>query len=347
VLHPLRYFLRKLKDAELNYDIHDKELLAIVDALHKWSTYCQSMEHKITVLSDHKNLQYWQTKKDLNLRQAHWAEQLANYDFAITYRPGKLVGKPDILSRESGDSPWEGEMKHLQNRGRILLPSQIFWIGSAEVMELQVDGELLEEIRGKTAEDPEMQEVILKLRKGECRDNRVALGLCEEKDGLLTYEGLIWILNNDQLRLKLLYNHHDALVAGHLGRAKTLELLTRNYYWPQQRQYVNQYVDHCDTCRRIKPVKHAPFGLLRPLQLPEWLWDSISMDFITGLPPVEGYNALWVIVDRFTKMAHFVACADTMGPSDSADGFLTHVVRAHRLPNSIVSDRGSLFTSTF
>jgi hypothetical protein len=90
-------------------------------------------------------------------------------------------------------------MKHRQNRGRILLPSQTFWISSTEVMELQVDRELLEEIRGKTAEDPEMQEVILKLRKGERRDIRVALGLCEERDGLLTYEGLIWIPNNDQL----------------------------------------------------------------------------------------------------------------------------------------------------
>jgi hypothetical protein len=81
----------------------------------------------------------------------------------------------------------------------MLLLSQTFWISSAEVMELQVDRELLEEIRGKIGEDPEMPEVILKLWKGECRDNRVALGLCKERDGLLIYEGLIWIENNDQL----------------------------------------------------------------------------------------------------------------------------------------------------
>jgi hypothetical protein len=292
MIRPLGYFSRKLKDAELNYDIHDKELLAIINALNKWSTYCKSMEHKITILSDHKNLEYWQMKKDLNLRQARWAEQLANYDFAITYRTSKLAGKLDIVSRDSGDSPWEGEMKHRQNRGRILLPSQTFWISSAEVMELQVDRELLEEIRGKTAEDPEVQAVILKLQKGERRDSRVALGLCEERDGLLMYGGLIWIPNNDQLRLRLLYDHHDALVAGHPGWAKTLELLSRNYYWPQQRQYVNRYVDHCDTCKRIKLVRHTPFGLLRPLQLPKWPWDSISIDFIMGLPPVGGCNAL-------------------------------------------------------
>jgi hypothetical protein len=117
VLHQLGYFSRKLKDTQLNYDVHDKELPAIIDTLNKWSTYSKSTEHRITILSDHKNLEYWQTKKDLNLRQARWAEQLVNDDFAIMYRPSKRTGKPDILSRESGDSPWEGEMKYWQNRG--------------------------------------------------------------------------------------------------------------------------------------------------------------------------------------------------------------------------------------
>jgi len=117
ILHPVAYYSRKLKDPERNYDIHDKELLAIVDALRKWDTYCKTTGPKITILTDHKNLEYWKTKKDLNLRQARWGERLANYDFVIKYRPGKLAGKPDILSRESGDSPWEGGMKHRQNHG--------------------------------------------------------------------------------------------------------------------------------------------------------------------------------------------------------------------------------------
>ena len=79
------YYLRKLKDSERNYDIHDKELLAIVDALQKWDTYCKIMGHKITILTDHKNLEYWKAKKDLNLWQAWWGERLANYDFMIKY----------------------------------------------------------------------------------------------------------------------------------------------------------------------------------------------------------------------------------------------------------------------
>jgi hypothetical protein len=70
ILHQLGYFSRKLNDAKLNYDIHDKELLAIMDSLYKWSTYCKSTQHPITILSDQKNLEYWQIKKKLNLRQA-------------------------------------------------------------------------------------------------------------------------------------------------------------------------------------------------------------------------------------------------------------------------------------
>jgi hypothetical protein len=79
-------------------------------------------------------------------------------------------------------------------------------------------------------------------------------------------------------------------------------------------------------CKRIKPICHAPFGLLKPLQLPTKPWDSISIDFISGLPEVEGSNALWVIVDLVTKMAYFVTCKDTMGLKDSAKGFIAHIV---------------------
>jgi hypothetical protein len=117
----------------------------------------------------------------------------------ITYRPGKLAGKPDILSRESGDSPWEGEAKHRQNRGRILLAEDVFRISAAQEITLQIDLELLKEIKEKTEKDGELKDILKKLCNGERRDSRVALGLCEEQDGILTYEGLIWIPQDDEL----------------------------------------------------------------------------------------------------------------------------------------------------
>ena len=161
------------------------------------------------------------------------------------------------------------------------------------------------------------------------------------------YDGLIWIPDNDTLRLRILRDHHDVQAVGLPGRARTLELVSRNFYWPGQRMYVHRYVDHCDTCHQIKPIRHAPFGLIKPFELPHRPWDTISMDFITALPPSNGKDALWVIIDRLTKMGHFVACHGTMNPEDLADQFLQQIIRPHVLPSGIVSDRGSLFTSDF
>jgi hypothetical protein len=95
--------------------------------------------------------------------------------------------------------PWEGEIKHRQNKGRILLPEETFPINTVEEMIIMEDKELLEEIRTQTGKDKEMQETIQKLRAGERMNNWVALGLCEEKEGILMYEGLIWVPQNDKL----------------------------------------------------------------------------------------------------------------------------------------------------
>jgi len=229
------------------------------------------MGPKITILTDHKNLEYWKTKKDLNLQQAWWGERLANYDFTIRYRPGKLAGKLDLLSRESGDSPWEQDMKHRQNHGRILLPENIFkalQANTTETISLEIDKELLNEIQTLRAADKQIQEIQREKANGTTRDGKIALGLCEENSRLLMYDGLIWIPDNDTLRFRILRDHHDVQAMGHLGRARTLELVSRNFYWPGQRKYIHRYVDHCDTCHSIKQIRHVPFGLLKSLELP-------------------------------------------------------------------------------
>jgi len=241
-------------------------------------------------------------------------------------------------------------MKHWQNHGRILLPEEAFealQANTTETINLNIDKELLNEISTLRAADKEIQEIRRKKASGTTCDGKIALGLCEENSGLLMYDGLIWILDDDTLRLRILRDHHDAQAAGHLGRARTLELISRNIYWPGQRKYIHRYVDHCDTYHRIKPIRHVPFGLLKPLELPHRPWDMISMDFITALPMSNGKEALWVIIDHLTKMGYFVVCQGTMNPEDLAYHFLRQVIRPHGLPSSIVSDRGSLFTSDF
>jgi hypothetical protein len=170
-------------------------------------------------------------------------------------------------------------------------------INTTDMIRIKEDGELMKTIKSKMTTDSEIQDILKKLSNGERQDNKVALGLYKEKNGLLTYKGLIWIPQDDELRLHILHDHHNTLVAGHPGQAQILELISRKYYWPHQRQYIQRYIDNCDTCKGIKPIRHAPFRLLKLLQLPTRPWDSISMDFITGLPEAEGSNTLWVIVD--------------------------------------------------
>jgi len=138
----------------------------------------------------------------------------------IKYRPGKLAGKPDILSRESGDSPWEGDMKHQQNQSRILLPKKAFealQANTTETINLEIDKELLNEIRTLSAAEKEIQEIRRKKANETTRDGKIVLGLYEENNGLLIYYGLIWIPDNDTLRLRILRDHHNAQAVGHPG----------------------------------------------------------------------------------------------------------------------------------
>jgi hypothetical protein len=140
---------------------------------------------------------------------------------------------------------------------------------------------------------------------------------------------------------------HDDITARHPGREKTFEIQTRNYYFPGMRKFVNKYVDHCDTCAKIKPTRHAPYGLLKPLEIPKRPWQSISRDLVTGLPESNGHDAIWVVEDRLTKMAHYIPCNETTDTRQFAHMFITHVFRLHGLPLDITSDRGSLFTAKF
>jgi len=123
---PVAYRSKTMSDAECNYDIHDKELLAIVQAFHEWKRYTRGNPKPIRVLTDHKNLVTFMTKKELNERQARWMQELSQYNFNIEYRPGKEGGKPDALTRREGGLPTAGDKRLTRNVG-ILLPKDRYW----------------------------------------------------------------------------------------------------------------------------------------------------------------------------------------------------------------------------
>src|SRR5271169_917995 len=111
--------------------------------------------------------------------------------------------------------------------------------------------------------------------------------------------------------------------------------------------YVNSYVTTCDTCAHAKPPRHRVHGELAPLPVPSGPWKGITCDFIVDLPLSNGFDSLLVFVDRFTKMCHLVPSHKTTDAPGFARMYLDHVIRLHGIPDSLVSDRGSIFTSHF
>ena len=111
---------------------------------------------------------------------------------------------------------------------------------------------------------------------------------------------------------------------------------------------ITAYVARCDNCCRVKAIHLKTAELLQPLSIPGWKWEEISMDFIVGLPPTQkNFNSIWVIVDRLTKSAHFIPVRVDYRPSDYAELYFNQIVHLHRVPRTIVSDRGPQFTARF
>lgn len=142
--------------------------------------------------------------------------------------------------------------------------------------------------------------------------------------------------------------HHDKPFAGHLGQRKTLHNVSRDYWWPTLRADVEKYVGTCPHCQANKSPNYKPFGLMQPLEPAGLPWTDIQVDFVSGLPlSNSGNDSCLVVIDRFTKMFHVIACNKNVTAVQFADMFLENIFRIHGLPNSIVSDRDKLFTSNF
>jgi len=124
-----------------------------------------------------------------------------------------------------------------------------------------------------------------------------------------------------------------------------MELVTRNYWWPGVTKEIGRYVDGCDACQRYKNRSETPAGKLMPNAIPEKPWSHISADFITKLPLAQGYDAILVVCDRFSKMAHFMATTEKTSAEGLAKLFRDHVWKLHGLPESIISDRGVQFAA--
>ncbi|GKA43240.1 putative reverse transcriptase domain-containing protein [Tanacetum coccineum] len=167
-------------------------------------------------------------------------------------------------------------------------------------------------------------------------------------DGIQCYEGRIWLPLFGGLQYLIMYESHKSKYSIHPGSDKMYQDLKKLYWWPNMKAEIATYVSKCLTCAKVKAEHQKPSGLLQQPEIPEWKWEKITMDFISGLQRTpSGYDFIWVIVDRLTKSAHFLSMKKTDSIEKLTQLYLKEIVCKHGVPTSIISDRDSLFTSRF
>ncbi|KAM4064623.1 integrase core domain-containing protein [Hirsutella rhossiliensis] len=364
--HACAFFSKRLSPAEYNYPIHDKEMLAIMRCLDNWNAELRSCG-PFTILTDHRNLEYFATRQKLTERQSRWAAELSQFDFKLEYRPGSEAVVPDALSRREQDKPQGIDDEREQGRMIQLIPdsaipsstracinamssdcSEASTLPKMKVFEVADLQQLWDET---VAKDSIFRAAYKAVRDRE-RAFPPSLGLkiqiseCAIDAGKrLTFRDRIWVpggsgeegnqeeAEKDQLRTRIVQQSHDSVATGHPGRKS---------------QLVRRYVANCDTCGRAHIWRQSKRGFLKPLPIPDRPRSHLSMDFITDLPPTGPSKAryLWVIVDRLTK-AVTLEVMDNMEAEPCANRFLQCHYRFHGMPRSIVSDRGSNWLSRF
>jgi transposase InsO family protein len=362
-IHPVAFYSRSMTPAELNYEIYDKELLAIFAAFKEWRAYLEGAERTVRVITDHKNLEYFATTKLLTRRQARWSEFLSSFNYRVFYRPGRLGGKPDALTRRSDLYPQGGDgayaLANPQNLQQLFRDGQLVeCLRATSVLSPRARmGMTTVQMRATILDHEELRISILQaLTSDEFAQQQI--GKClppwsVATSGLLLYNHRVYVPASSDLRLQVLQLKHDHETAGHPGFRKTLELVQREFYWPGLRKFTAEFCRTCDRCPRNKAVRHRPYGLLKQLPIPDRPWEAISADLIVELPPSvdpstnQVYDAILVVVDRLTKMALFIPTTSNARSLDLARLYVQHVFSKHGVPTDIVSDRGTVFTSEF
>ncbi|UTT90066.1 hypothetical protein NDA17_003465 [Ustilago hordei] len=358
--HPVAFYSRKKSSAEKNYEIHDKELLAVVACLTQWRHMLAGLPSQLVILTDHEALKYFKSQRHITGRQARWAILLADFDFILQYRPGDKGGEPDALTRRTDMQPAGEEQDH---NVRQLLPPRVFKETADHDSTLVAPMLSMESIASKGLKDlvkifqpldQELQEIHRK-KPFELKDDlwysggrlvipKVTMpGRTNNRHSRSAKEVDGQSLSVEHLRFMVMTQCHDGITAGHVGRDATIKAAQRHYWWPNMTAWIADYVASCPVCARYKAPRHRPYGLLQPLATPDRPWGSISLDFIEGLPPSKKYDSktydsILVIVDRLTKFAILAPTHKTVMAKQTAVLLYGHMVRLFGYPDHMVSD---------
>ncbi len=326
---PVAFMSKSLSATERNYEIYNKELLAIMLTLDKWRHYLMGAAVDVEIWTDHQNLQYFRKPQKLNRRQVRWVTKLTEYHFVLHHKPGTLNKKADLLSHRDNHDQGKDD-----NGDIVVLQPAHF---RALIMPTT------NEVHAKV-EDATQQE--------ELWDEGIKTSLDHERGvshegGLLKYDGQIYVPRKTSLRGEIIVQCHNHILAGHPGIEKMKELVLREYWWPKMKKTVDAYVKGCEVCQQTKSSTQPKVAPLNPNAVPEGPWTHISVDMVTGLPTSNGCDALLVIVDRFSKAIIPIACNIELSAEGWARILRDHVYVKHSMPQVIISDRGPQFVSQF
>ncbi len=338
--------------AECNYEIYDKELLTIIRCFEQWRAELQSVKTFINVLIDHKSLKYFMIKK-LNKRQTRWAKFLFEFDFKIAYQSEKKNDKADSLTKRFKDRSDENDNFDDRNKHMYQTILSAKKVDSRIVQKLNDTKEnseliLFDRVKTVNQEDYTCIKIRKVLQENKKSYDEMLLKRFKSVENTLFFKKKLWILESDQLKLNIIREIHDQSVSKHSDVRRICKYLHKWYYWSQTKQSIERYIRNCHICKRFKAIRDKYFDLLNFLSISDRSWMNIIMNFAIELFESKEFNAILMMIDRLTKIHHYIFCTTTEEDTNAekiARLLINHVWKLYELSSTIISDKDSQFVS--
>lgn len=312
--HPVAFVSKALGPRTQGLSTYEKECLAIMMAVDHWRPYLQFQE--FLIITDHHSLMHLTEQRLHTPWQQKAFTKLSGLQFQIVYRKGKHNAAADALSRHVPEET-----------------SEFLGISTCSPVWLQ-------DILHGYDQDPLALSLLTGLAVNPSSYPHYSLS-----KGLIKHKGKVWVGNNSNIQQQIISALHDSPLGGHSGFPVTYKRIKSLFSWPHMKLTVQKQLASCAVCLQAKPDRSKYPGLLQPLPVPDGAWQIISMDFIEGLPKSYHQDCILVVVDKFSKYAHFMPLYHPFSALDVAKVFMLNVYKLHGLPQIIISDRDKIFTS--